>query len=87
MPRSASHATRERLLAAHTLARKIDQGLEHIQAEIASTSQKIAPLLAANQRAQAQPHLQVLHEHWVSFDHFDSPCIILLTDAGGTVLI
>lgn len=77
---------RERLLVARALARELDGSLVHISGELHDASATIAPELAAGKTAEAIDAVRSLYGHWVAYHHFDTPCILALTDSQGTVL-
>jgi signal transduction histidine kinase len=77
---------RERLMVAGTVAQEIDSELSHLQGELNDMGKAVGTDLANNQPAKAQQAMQGLRQHWSAYDHFSSPCAIILTDPKGVAV-
>jgi signal transduction histidine kinase len=77
---------RERLMVAGTVAQQIDSRLSHLRGELNDMGETVGTDLANNQQAEARQAMQGLRQHWSSYDHFSSPCAIILTDPTGVVV-
>jgi signal transduction histidine kinase len=77
---------RERLMVAGTVAQQIDSDLSHLQGELKDISATVGTDLANNQPTRAWEAMQGLCQHWSSYDHFGSPCNVILTDPNGNIL-
>lgn len=77
----------ERLLVARTIAHAVDDDLTHIERELEETSNSVSPAFAASRSSEAQNILHSLYNHWTLFHGFQDPCVILLTDPRGRVVM
>ncbi len=77
---------RERLMVAGTVAQQIDSELSHLRGELNDMGETVGKDLANNQQAEARQAMQGLRQHWSAYDHFSSPCAIILTDPKGVVV-
>jgi signal transduction histidine kinase/HAMP domain-containing protein len=77
---------RERLMVAGTVAQQIDSDLSHLQGELKDIGATVGADLANNQPSRAWEVMRGLCQHWSSYDHFGSPCDVILTDPNGNVL-
>jgi len=77
---------RERLMVADTVAQQVDNGLSHLRGELNDMGVTVGTDLAKNQQAEAWQAMQGLHQHWSSYDHYSSPCAIILADPKGRII-
>ena len=84
--RSTALVFRERLIVAGTVARQMDGDLSLLQGDLNDLVGVASLALADHQPSQAQEAMHTLRQHWLSYDHFNTPCAIILTDPNGKVL-
>jgi signal transduction histidine kinase len=77
---------RQRLMMANDVAKQIDLKLSHLRGELNEMGETVGTDLANNQQAEAWKAMEGLYQHWSSYDGFNSPCAIILTDPKGVVV-
>ena len=77
---------RQRLMMANDVGQQIDAKLSHLRGELNDMGKTVGTDLANNQQVAARQAMEELHQHWSSYDHFSSPCAIILTDPKGGVV-
>jgi signal transduction histidine kinase/HAMP domain-containing protein len=76
----------ERLAVARAVGQEIDMDVLHLQRELNEAGDAIGPALVAGHPGDARAALDAVYEHWSSYDGFDNPCVISLTDVNGLSL-
>ncbi len=76
----------ERLGVARAVGQEIDRDMLHLQSELSEAGAAIGPALAAGHLSDARAVLDAVYEHWSSYDGFDNPCVLSLTDGTGRLL-